>query len=195
MPYLIIRERGQGEARPFPFHENAALCEGAPLDDLLFYADASVFDHFPEAVEGGFRISEAVVPAFLGVAVVFRAGDEFLVFIFSRIAGTRLAISLGERLHEVHVADFGTARDVDAVLNEHLLVVGEVVAGDDLGGVKDLFDAQFPLADEGLACDHGRGDVIHRFGAGPAGGAGRTEIFVHHDLAQSIYDGELQDLG
>ena len=80
-------------------------------------------------------------------------------------------------------------------MNEHLLVVGEVVAGDDLGGVKDLLDAQFPLADEGLACDHGRGDVIHRFSAGPAGGAGRAEIFVHHDLAQSIYDGELQDLG
>ena len=56
--------------------------KGAPLDALLFYADASVFDHFPEAVEGGFRISKAVVPAFLGVAVVFRAGDEFLVFIF-----------------------------------------------------------------------------------------------------------------
>ena len=66
----------------------------------LFQNNASVLDHFPEAVEGGFRVGEAVVPAFLGVAVVFRAGDEFLVFIFSRIAGARLAIGFGERFHQ-----------------------------------------------------------------------------------------------
>ena len=37
--------------------------------------------------------------------------------------------------------------------------------------------------------------MIHRFGAGPAGGARGAEIFIHHDFAQSVYDGELQDLG
>lgn len=125
-----------------------------------------VFDHFPEAVDGRFRVGEAVVPAFSVVAVVFGARDEFLPADVS-CEGIAFAVFFGEGGHDVDVDGFLWIGQGKAALEEHLHVEGKVVSDDGLCIAEHFLDFFLMVEDEGTFADHGRGDVVHFLGFGP----------------------------
>ena len=104
------------------------------------------------------------------------------------------SVAVGEGAHEVDGPKLPAAGDEDAVLAEHFQIEENVVSHHYPGMAEKMGNGFLPLPYGGLVRHHGRRDVVHRHGTGPAYRVVWFEIFIHEHLALAVKDRHLQKL-